>query len=306
MPSYFKILHTAYRITLKNPLLWLFGLFVVGGFNLNFFRFSEISTQKLSQVSRLKVTFLFFQNHPAALAAASSITLIISLIGLVVTNWSRIMLVLTANSILTTKEFEGRKEIQKSKALILPIIRLSLFTTTLIVVVAAVLVFPPWFFISDPQTKTVLLTLALVIFLPLLFTISCINIFSTFFLILFKKDLWSSLNLGTDFFVAKWTQILAFAFLLIIIYSVCFIGGLAVILLIKLFFAQLPDVFRSLGNSATINLSEPISGVLIWFLLGVLNTFINTALLLLFLELITPIEKEKEVTEAVPAPVSLQ
>ncbi len=41
MLSYSRILRQSYFITVRQPVLWLFGLFVFGGFNINFLHFGH-------------------------------------------------------------------------------------------------------------------------------------------------------------------------------------------------------------------------------------------------------------------------
>lgn len=304
MLSYSRIIQQSYRLTMRNPVLWLFGLFVVGGFNLNFLHFQHIPARQVSQSLNPIDVVAFFADHPELLALLSFSLLLFSLLSVVITNWCRIMLVLAVDQILKTKFLDVREQMGKSKYSLAPVIQVSLGTTFLTVVVAAALILPPFFVTNNPELQTILWAAAAVLFVPIAFAISCINIFTTYFVILFKQRLWPALNLGTDFFVSRWTQILGLTLLLMIIYVVCFFVGVAFIYVVRaifdLVFGQIGR-FSILSLSAMIVLPSVIENIAVWLLLSMLSVFINTALLLLFLELITPIESEEAVLQKVPA-----
>jgi hypothetical protein len=304
MLSYSRIVQHSYKITIRNKVLWLFGLFVVGGFNLNFLNFQDIPIRNVRHELNVHELIIFFYTHPQTLAAVSFSLLVFSLFSLVVTNWSRIMLVLLVESLLKTKFPELREQISKSIYSLSSVVKISVGTTFLIVVAAAGLFLPPLFITQNPQLQMVLFILATLLFLPIAFAISCINIFTSFFVILFKQKLSSALNLGTDFFVSRWTQILGIFLVIMAIYVVCFFVGVSVIYILKVLFEALFDQldgFTILPFSVIILVPKIFSSLLLWMLLGILNVFINTALLLLFLELITPVEFEEKVLQAQPA-----
>lgn len=295
MLSYSKIVKQAFQITISHPILWLFGLFVAGGFNLNFLHFQNIPARKLQSGFHIQTVIIFLENHPGTLAVLSSAVLVLALFSLVVTNWSRVMLVFMADSVIKTKHPELSEQWQKSKSAVWPVIKISVFTAALMVLVAAALFGPAFFMVSDPELQTLFLTGAALIFLPMAFTISCINIFTSFYIILFKRSVSSALNLGTDFFVSNWSQIFGLTVVLMVVYFVSFIIGVSLITIIHEFlklFLELLLKFNILAVSATIITLHFLSELVLWLLLAGLNVFINTALLLLFLELITPVKAE--------------
>ena len=166
---------------------------------------------------------------------------------------------------------------------------------------------PPLFITSNPQVQVLLWALAAVLFLPILFAVSSVNIFTTYFVILFGQKLKAALNLGTDFFLSRWTQILGLVVALGAIYLVGFFVGVSIIYILRLLFRLLFEEFTALPFSATIWIPNVVANVLIWLLLGLLNAFINTALLLLFLQLITPVEHGETIkaTEHLTAPAGI-
>ena len=306
MLSYSEILKRAYYITIQNPLLWLFGLFVVGGFNLNFLHFQNISLASVHKFTDVRMVVDFFQSNPEVLLAWSGSVLVFSVVFLLITNISRILLVLFVRRFLKKEKqpLEPKKIFQESFKSLQQVIAVSLLTTSLTVIVSAAFLLPT-LFLGHTQIQAAVFVIGALILLPLIFAISSINIFTTFFIIVHKQHLAKAFNLATDFFVSKWTDILGLALVLMVVYTVCFFVGVSVISVIRGFFAiaadRVGEFHISLG-SAIIFVLRLVSSLLFWLLLGILNVFINTALLLLFLKLITPLEAEQE-TLAKPAVV---
>ena len=298
MLSYSKIVQNAYIITIRNPLLWLFGVFVVGGFNLNFLHFQDFSVKaKLGQISTVGVLF-YFEQHPEVLLMLSSIVLLVSFLSFLVTNWSRIMLVLITEELLQEKQKNLPAQFKKSWKKMVEVIKMSLLTTGFMVLIAIGLFAPPFFMAKGSDFQLPLFVMAAAIFLPLAFTVSCLNIFSIFFIILFDRKVPTALNLATDFFISNWTQILGLVCILLVIYSVCFVGGIAVIYLVKVILLALWEILGKFGIfqiSAIMRVSKTVSSLLLLVLVGGLNVFLNTTLLLLFLQLITPVLSEEKV-----------
>ncbi len=301
MLSYSSILRQSYNITLRNRVLWLFGLFVAGGFNLNFLRFQNIPAKDISDFVNIHELAGFFSSHPVALATLSISILIFSILGLVATNWCRVMLVLVVESILKTRFAEVYDQAVKSKYPLWTIIKVSLITSTVIVFASLALLLPPLFISSNSEVQIFLWIGSCVLLLPIIFLLSCLNIFTSYYVIIYKVNLSKALNLATDFLASKWVEILGLALLLIVIYFVCFFVGVSFIYLLKLLFNGLLEQFTNFDVSAIILISNLISNIMIWLLLGVLNVFINTALLLLFLQINTPVEHGEKVVEQVPA-----
>ena len=305
MLSYSAIIQKAYRITLSYPSLWLFGLFVVGGFNLNYLHFEHIPLRRLILESRFLETVNFFQGHPGFLALASLSVLVFTLGGLIISNWSRIMLILLGQAALKNKNLNLPEQLKKSADALGTIIKISLLTSGLILVVALALFAWPIFLEVDANVQNLLLLAGLLIFLPLTFTISCINIFTTFYAVVYKKSIGAALNLGTDLFVSRWPQILGLVVVLMVIYLGSFILGISLIFLARLVFDHIFLLllrFNILPFSAIIIMLKFIYNLLLWFLLAGLSVFFNQALLILFFELNTPIENAEAAKEPVVAP----
>jgi len=308
MLSNTAIIQKAYRSAIYNPALWLFGLFVVGGFNLNFLHFQNIPLRKVFLENNPQDIALYLQTHPGALAFASATVLFFTLIGLVVTNWSRIMLILLGRQVLEAKPIAFKQSLRETKNSLAGIIKISLLTSALMCITAAVLIVPTLWLPMENPLRLLLLEASVVVFLPLAFTISCINIFTGFYLVLYKIPLNKALNSGTDFFISSWARILGLVLVLIIIYLASFAVGVSVIFLAKeiLRLGLLVLVkFHILPLSAIILMLKTISTFLFWFLLSGLSVFFNQALLILFLDLSKPIENPDYKKDIEPVPVAV-
>jgi hypothetical protein len=289
MFSYTKIIKDSYRITMQNKILWLFGLLVVGGFNLNFFYFQNIELP--SQSGMLEIA-KYFQHHPGILALVSFLVLVVSLVSLVLTNWGRIILTLLTSKILETGRIDLQDQLKKSTKSLFTVIRISLLTTFLMICVAGSLLLAPVLLAANSPYQVLLAALGSAIFLPLAFTISCLNIFTTYFAVLWGLNLKKALDVGTDFVISHWSKILGLAVVLIIIYTLISVFGVAVFFLLKL----LKSYFEELGiwrNSAIMVLCRLLLWSFWWLLIAGLNVFFNTALLMLFLELVKPVKKDE-------------
>ena len=304
MLSYSDIIKKSYRVTISYPVLWLFGLFVVGGSNLNFLSYENIPLRHWYANRDWLGVLLFFQDHPGKLALLSLLVLLVSIGGLLLTNWSRVILLLCGESVLKNQRLDFDQQMKKSLNLLWPVIKISLWTSGFMLVVVAALFVPLLFLDLGQDFKIPLLVAATIIFLPLAFTVSCINIFTTFYTVFFKKPIATALNLGTDFFISRWSQILGLVLILAIIYCASFVVGVTLLFLIRLSFELLLSTlarFNILLFSAIIMGLKLVSNILLWFLIGGLSVFFNQALLILFLELNTPIKTE-ELSEMVLTP----
>ncbi len=309
MFSYSKIIRDSYTLTIQNKILWLFGLFVIGGFNVNFFQYQQIPLQQYRSRFPASTVASFLVAHPGLLATTSASVLVVSLVGLFVTNWSRVMLVLSSNALVQKKYTSIEEEIKKSRVFVFPMIRLSLITTSLIIAAAGVLVAPLLLLGFNPDMFQALGLVGVVVFLPVAFVISCINIFAGFYMVLFKKSFSASVGLATDFFGVNWVTILGLAMLLGVLYIIAFFVGIALIYGTKQIFELIILLGSQLGNfnfSAMIRLVPFFSNFILWLLLAGLNVFFNNALLLLFLQLITPVKFEERIAMPQPAAAGIK
>ncbi len=306
MLSYTAIIRKAYNSTTKNPTLWLFGLFVVGGFNLNFLHFQNIPLKKMFLVYRPLEIALYLQSHPGTLACLCALVLVFSLSGLLLTNWSRIMLVLLGRDALENKQLNLKDSARFSRGSLWNIIKMSLLTSGLMLVVAAVLMVPPFLLGLENPFRLLLMEASVLVFFPMAFAISCINIFTAFYVVLHQMPLNKALDCGTDLFITSWSKILGLVAVLMVIYVGSFALGVVVIFLAKEILRLILlgfVMFHIFPLSAIILVVKTISTLLFWFLLSGLSVFFNQSLLVLFLELSKPLENPNYRKDAQPVQV---
>ena len=147
--------------------------------------------------------------------------------------------------------------------------------------------------------------LSAAIFLPLVFTISSVNIFASTFVVLLNLPVKKAFIAATDLFVSCWTELLALAAVLLVLYFAGFALGIGTLSLAK----SLLKIFE-LNLLQAMGLQFPwifiiiktLGALLLWLLLGMLNAFLNIALLLFFLKKITPMKAEEIKAQAEPLP----
>jgi len=304
MNSYSNILKHAYHLTKSKPVLWLLGMFVIGSFNLNFLNVRGFLPKFHLAEFSIPAVFWYFERHPAGLAVISLLVLVFALASLVLTNWSRVMLLLVVKSVMDKKYFGFAVEAKKSRFFLWPVIQVSVITSAFMLAAVLVLIAPV--LVEDPLSQSVLWVLGAVIFLFLLFAVSSLNIFTTMFIVVLKIPLKNALNSATDFFVANWTDFLGLTAVLLAIYLVGFALGTGFLGLIRLSARIIIDSLPNAGFlqfSPLFTIIKALGAVLLWIVLGILNAFINTALLLFFLQKITPVkfEEKQEASQVVPS-----
>lgn len=311
--DYIKILRDAYRFTMSNPLTWLFGLFLIGFFNFNFLHFQSLAVtlgnvpliiQRTSQHLSL--------HHPRAISIVLT-TFFLYIILQVCTSWARILLVLYGRYAirLPYSPIPGTEPLQHERRLEMPLVQPSFkklihessyflkhgvavgFLTTFATVMVAVGLFvPPLFWISGLENKISWLALATLLFIPFVFIVSCIHIFSVFFIVLYRKDAAGSLNLATDLLFTKWREMLGLVGILLVVYILSFFAATSFVVYMQSFAAGLGGTLVGLGilpSFAIITVTKIAADVILLIVLSILSVFFNTAFLLLFNELVKPV-----------------
>jgi hypothetical protein len=309
MFSYTAILKQAYYLTRRHPLLWLFGMFLIGSFNLSFLRMQSLLPDvHFSDLGNLPAALLYFQDHPARLGLTSLSLLTVAVVSLLLTNWSKVMLLLLAKAELDRKPEELAVHIKRSASSLWPVIKASMLTSVFMVAALAILVAP--IFVDNVLLQNALWMLSAAICFLVVFTVSSVNIFTTMFIVLFKLPLKKALDVATDFFATNWTSLLGLVAILLVVYLAGFGLGWGILGLFKALggISLLnAEAGGALQNSTVFIIIKTLGGLVLlalWVWLGMLNAFLNISLLLFFLQKITPTKSEepKAVPEAVPAP----
>lgn len=304
MNFYTDILNQAYRLTKSNVYLWLFGMFAIGGFNLNFFYFRNFFSAG-EEPLRFTLWISYLTEHPGKLVVFILTLLVAIVFSFVLSSWSRIMLILWGKSLLEKKYASSEDEIKKSKKLLWPVVQVGVITSLFMLAVAAAFALPMLF--SHQLSQNLVGVLAVSMFLPLAFTIFCINIFTIMHVVVLRMPVRRAFNAGTDFFVVNWTNFLGLILVLITINFGIFTAAAGLLSLLKIILVQVLGIFQYwdfLQFSSGFIIIKALVVMLLWLLVGGLNAFFYTAILLFFLKKITPVqdEKKEEVPQIDPAP----
>lgn len=305
--SYARILHLAYIVTINHPELWFFGLFLVGVFNI-----IVLNTLGLPQTSFDPTATLtsVLQLHTRVGMAVSVFVFVAA--GLVVSGIARIILVtlvtryvhldidvaLKMESVLkwlkTVPGFSGQHSQVPVYSIVKRSFRATLFASicaNLFLLCALIVVGSPQLLFAS-QTGSQTLFIMGVLFLPLAFLGLYINLFPPYFTIIFQCSIKDSFRLAHDLLVQKFQQIVAFVVVLSVLYVLGFAAIFSLTHFIQTIAANSVLILAHLGfftESAIISAVRFGGMGMAWVLLGVLNVFINSALLILFLDLIKPL-----------------
>lgn len=324
--DYFRIIRNAYRLTIRHPWLWSFGLFLIGGFNLHFFHYIDADSSFSQMQSMALAQWNSFNRHPAhaILLACICIGMLVALLYLV--SWLKVSFLLEIRSLvpfpkkdvqqITDKMDAGlfTPEVRQTNAInhrskvkagsyIASVMYISLITSA-IVVMSGIILFSPVGVSIAVQYRKGLLFGAAIFFTVVTFIFSAVNIFATFFSVLFKTNVKASLNMANDFVAVQWKRILIFTFLLAAIYALCYFAGVSLIYMLRhiVWFVTLVLTRSGFEHHYILRfLLAAVSGMAVWILLAALTVFNNIALILFFLELIIPLQKTEESVSIAPA-----
>lgn len=323
--DYTKTIKTAYIITRHYPRLWLLGLFLGSGFTLQLLStYSKgFSEQKFSSFQYLlPPSNVFNQGHWPILLVCLGV-------GLVLTNWVKVVLIqhlrialkLDMPKIISvpaattvgrpgvlrepdtvTQSVEGKwyRRIMRNSQQIVHVTGISIFTTFVLLAALSVVYLP---FVTFARHSTVLpavsvATMVVVVFL--IFIVSCVGMFGSFYVVLFKTHYKPAINLATDLLIAKWYEVVGMIVLLVVIYAIAFLVGFVVCIFMG-------DILQVLLGSVAhfrlfdmIPLVPVITGLIMWVWLAILNVFFYTAMLLFFSGMVQPKKDPAEAVQIVP------
>jgi len=311
--SYTRILQLAYITAINHPELWFFGLFLVGAFNavvLNTLGLPQASFDPNAALAKL----LQLQTNGGIVVAA----FIFVITGLITSSIARIILVtLVTRSIISDSdvsvkiestlkwlkslpEFSDQQQREPVRHVVSRSLRATLFASisaNLFLLCALIAVGSPQLLLvsrTGPQTIVIILML----FLPLAFLGLFINLFPPYFAILFQRNIKDSFRLAHDLLVHKSRKIISFVLVLLVVYILGFAAIFSITHFIQSVLADSLQIVAHLGffaESAIISAVRFGGTGVAWILLGILNVFINSSLLILFLDLVKPLTHNAEV-----------
>jgi hypothetical protein len=276
--------------------LWLLGLFLAGGFNGNFVYLAQLQVGWRDKAPLIHYGTGQYGNGRVAIAGLLGLAVFIVIFA--IANWAKVLFVLHARNVLGLEEASTpddpaspRKLIRQSRTPLVSVMGVSAITMVSLAVISGVLFGTPTLLSLRPGSLPGMWLLAGLVFIVLVLFFSCLNIFSTFFIVLYRYRARKAVALALDLLVSRWQPIIAMAMLLIGAYAACFFIGVSLVFILKSVAASvlLPFTRFGLANPGDIvGFITVLSGILLWCWLAVVNVFFNLSLLLLFAELVRP------------------
>lgn len=301
------IIRLAYRVTVSYPGLWLLGIFLATGFNIQLLFFGSAGNPVV-EIGRDGYAYLtgdFFRSGILPIASF----LCFFIFGLVATNLAKVLLVQRLQLILdslgldtflpeengqaprTLERVRGREVIphwtkaagSQARNVVFRVVAISLFTTALMFFVIAVLSFPFVSFAKRQAADGFMWMSAGLLLAGSAFVISILGMFASFFVVLFRVRSKAAINLAVDLITTRWQEIAGTVLAVGVVYLGLFFAGSYVVVGLE----------RVLGLYDR-GVALLLRNVLLWGWLSVLNVFFYTAMLVFFVQLISPKKTEEQ------------
>ncbi len=301
---YKELLQKAYAITINNPILWIFGLFLSAGFNLNMAYFGTVGWDKPAGFGRHALEF--FREWPFATISGSLAAVVILFL---VSTFIKTYFVTETHLLIHDVEKKLcplciSQEHQKTLRSRLPrsysVGKIAVASLVTIAVTVTAAGFMNYLFgQSDSANTPAMLSLSALATVIIICGIGCWNVFVVLYILWYGKSFGSAAQLSLDLLSEKIKQVTEFVFLLVVIYGALVLVGSVLILLSQYSFnalvaplnkgylAGLPMMFRMLAMLA------------FWVWLGITNVFFNICLFVFFDDMVKPIAK-MEPAKAIP------
>ncbi len=285
---YSKILKQAYWIVKKHKFLWIFGLFLVWGYlpNLTYLHKTEPRSMAVGE---------------AWLAAAS---LVVFVILILIYFRARAGLIIATKGVLDKQDMNFTKAWDLGRKSYLKMFQVSLLVQISLTIVFLLLAIPVIYLgMTGLETRAIILgSSALLIFLPIWFVATMVNIAAEVFIALYNFRLSGAIAAALDLVLKRWWQLFGMAFFM---FSLAFLGMIlsvvpaGLVSLAVVFFGQL-----SYHNGSTLpyglNISNLIVSIIVFFFVqAFISVYHQVAWVLTILELTKPpkVEEEKELAE---------
>lgn len=295
--NYQTILRKAYQLTWHNPVLWVFGLFLSSGFNLNIF-YALVSNRSGLIWGAMRQGLV---GRPVVVGLSGIGAAIIFLLG----NYLKAWFISEAHEYVHPQgekcalcmKREDRQRWQQrlpSLNMLIKVILASAITVGATLLTAT----PLNYLLTHNNAIPSLISLTVIATLVIVSALACWNTFTVYYLMLHKQRFGNAARLSLDLLSIRAKQVFEFVFLLLLIYLVVLGVGSALITIAQFnisFFTNWSEFAWPVLSSG-----KAFAGLLfaIWF--AITNTFFNLALLLFFDQLVKPIEKPTPISAAMP------
>lgn len=289
MFSLFGLLNKAFDYTKNHKILWFFGFFLTSWGGLSFLRRIDFRAE------RFWYNFNNFEQH---LANNPTYYLLIGLAGLCalllafyVGAIARAILIDAATSLEEKKIFTLAESVKrtKNKYTRLFVLSLAMNATMLIIFVA---LFAPLSiaFSRGLINQTILLSLAaLAIYLPLVITISLVNIFASCYIVIFDLGIMKAVRAAFDLIGNFFDKVLALFLVLTVIYAISFIFSFMLLGTVSGLIYFLGFNLKTLAISSFFGIIVAVLVILALTLIlinAILNAFTNISWTLFFHQII--------------------
>ena len=286
-------------------MLWLFGLFLSAGFNLNMLYVSSLFSMNKDWLGNTFSQMVSAQ--PLLLGTGSAITAIVIF---VLSNWAKTFFITEAHRFVhpgkhiqcplcagQQQQHTFIQRIPKGYSV------LKVMTASVTTILLTVLFVMP---LSQQVVHPLILSVTLLAIVLILISLSCWNIFTAFFIVLHGHKFTAAAKLALDLIVMRSREVFEFIFLLLVVYGISTVVGSVLIALSKNSLAILYGPFAEwlqFPGAVTISI-QIVALVSFWVWLAITNIFFNVCLLIFFTKLVTPIKDEAQLAPAIlPEPV---
>ena len=296
--DYLAIFARAGAITKNHRFLWFFGLFLTGAFPLLLIKIyfgwdlASVFAIDLEQLQRLYL-------EPKLLLFTSLGVLSFSAFGLLTTNISRLALGLMVGRIIKRIRIEQPKnflELVRYRGLLWKVLFISCVTSTAMVGVLFIFLFFLYLLVGKIFFTAVFSQLGVVLFVGIGFVISCINLFSSLFVIFYGCSVKTALRLSVDLLRVRWAILFFAGILLCVLHGIVLLLTFAVVSVLTQLVGLVLGFWVALGlvpGNFSVLITASISVILFWISTALYSVFFNTSLILIFFEVLGDVENSE-------------
>lgn len=300
MPNILEILFKAYIYTKNHKILWFFGFFMSGAGLFDFFN----SISRYGYARNLFKYVSSLASKPEALIVIFLIAIALLALGVA----SRVAIISGVAMLENKEKVTLALLIKKITVYFWRVFQVGLYIDSILLIVFIWLFLPVLYIFSRGlDAKGILLSfIAALIFIIIFAILSLVNMFASCYLVIYELKLLQSLKSSFDILGRFWD----FALTLLICLASIYVVFLALSSGILGFFNNLAYLAVILLQSISISLVHLIFifclvllAAIILFLAAILNVYVNTALALLFLNIVKGMPLPKESKSALAEPI---
>lgn len=234
---YFEVVKKAYELAVKNPWLWVFGLFIGGtlGLNLGSFNYAvppQAAKDYVGWRESCQSVYSWVNSHPQEFALLASLVLVAAFILIVLSGLSKAAVIWATAKLKENEEVGFKKAVREGQRFLWPIVGLQLCITAAFFILLGLFAAPVLYLFLEGAIgrAVVLLLLALVILFPSSVVFIFLHRYGPIFIVLYRQRISQALQLSFNLLRQKVRESLILAAFLIGI-SMLFLLGLTFLLI---------------------------------------------------------------------------